>query len=73
MHLWSLAVEGADKSMLNKLCGGKRSLVLKGTDFTDFFDWMTKSMRSVSQSSPGEKPKGIVLPENVDKNTDDWM
>lgn len=73
LHLWSLAVEGADKSMLNKLCGGKRSLVLKGTDFTDFFDWMTKSMRSVSQSSPGEKPKGIVLPENVDKNTDDWM
>ena len=73
LHLWSLAVEGADRSMLNKLCGGKRSLVLKGKDFTEFFDWMTKSMSSVSQSSPGEKPKGVLLPKTVDKNTDDWM
>jgi len=24
--------------MLNKLCGGKRSLVLKGKDFTEFFE-----------------------------------
>lgn len=73
LHLWSLAVEGADTAMLNKLCGGKRSLILKGKDFTSFFDWMNKSMRSVSQSAPGEKAKGIILPEEVDKNTDDWM
>ena len=73
LHLWSLAVEGADTSMLNKLCGGKRALILKGTNFSNFFDWMTKSMSSVSQSSPGEKPKGVPLPDDVDKNTDDWM
>lgn len=73
LHLWSLAVEGADTSVLNKLCGGKRSLVLRGHDFTGFFNWLTMSMRSVSVSAPGEKPKGVTLPENVDKNTDDWM
>ena len=73
LHLWSLAVEGADTALLNKLCGGKRALKLKGKDFTDFFDWVNMSMRSVSQSSPVEKAKGVELPENVDKNTDDWM
>ena len=73
LHLWSLAVEGADTSILNKLCGGKRSLILKGKDFTDFFNWVNMSMRSVSQSAPGEKARGVVLPDNVDKNTDDWM
>lgn len=73
LHLWSLAVDGADTSILNKLCGGKRSLILKGKDFKEFFNWVNMSMRSVSQSSPGEKPKGVPLPDNVDKNTDDWM
>lgn len=73
LHLWSLAVEGADTSVLNKLCGGKRALKLKGKDFTEFFNWVNMSMRSVSQSSPGEKAKGVDLPDDVDKNTDDWM
>lgn len=73
LHLWSLAVEGANTAMLNKLCGGKRSLVLKGKDFTEFFNWVNMSMRSVSRSAPGEKIKGVMLPETVDKNVDDWM
>ncbi len=73
LHLWTLAVEGADTRILNKLCGGKRALILHGYDFTGFFDWLNKSMRSVSVSAPGEKPKGIALPDNIDKNTDDWM
>ena len=73
LHLWSLAVEGADTAILNKLCGGKRSLILKGYDFTGFFDWLNKSMRSVSVSAPNERPKGVPLPDDVDKNTDDWM
>ncbi len=73
LHLWTLAVEGADTRILNKICGGKRALILHGYDFTGFFDWLNKSMRSVSVSAPGEKPKGIALPDNIDKNTDDWM
>lgn len=74
LHLWSLAVEGADTSILNKLCGGKRALKLNGKDFTGFFNWVNMRMRSVSQSVPGEKPRGVTLPESVDKNIDDdWM
>ena len=74
LHLWSLAVEGADESILNKLCGGKRVLKLKGHDFSNFFDWVNMSMRSISRSTPGEKAKGVPLPENVDKVIDpDWM
>lgn len=74
LRLWSLAVEGADIKLLNRLGRGKRVLALKGYDFTGFFDWVNKSMRSISVSSPGEKARGQSLPENVDKAVDDdWM
>lgn len=74
MRLWSLAVQGADTKLLNKLGHGKRVLTLKGYDFSKFFDWVNKSMRSISVSSPGEKARGEALPENVDKAIDDdWM
>lgn len=74
LRLWSLAVEGADVKLLNRLGHGKRVLALRGYDFTSFFDWVSKSMRSISSSSPGEKARGQALPENVDKAVDDdWM
>lgn len=74
LRLWSLAVQGADVKLLNRLGHGKRVLTLRGYDFTSFFDWVNKSMRSISVSSPGEKPRGQSLPENVDKAVDDdWM
>ena len=74
LRLWSLAVQGADVKLLNRLGHGKRVLALKGYDFTSFFDWVNKSMRSISVSSPGEKARGQSLPENVDKAVDDdWM
>ena len=73
LRLWSLAVSGADTQLLNKLGHGKRSLVLKGYDFSKFFDWANKSMRSISVSSPGERAKGVELPDNVSKNVDSWM
>lgn len=74
LRLWSLAVEGADTKILNKLCGGKRVLKLQGKDFTEFFDWIHKSARSISQSAPGEKAQGVPLPATVDKAIDDdWM
>ena len=73
--IWSLAVgDAADDeevlSMLHKLCG-KRVLKLEGYDFTGFLDWANKSMRAVSQSSPGEKVKGQALPSTV--SIDDLM
>jgi len=71
LRLWSLAVEGADTNQLNQLCHGKRVLVLKDYDFTKFFDWVNKSMRHISVSSPGVKPAAEPLPTNVDIS--DWM
>lgn len=67
LRLWSLAVEGADTKLLNRLGHGKRVLTLNGYDFTKFFDWVNKSMRSISVSSPGEKARGQELPDNVNK------
>jgi uncharacterized protein YegL len=70
LAFWSLAVEGADMDVLHKL-SGRRVLKLAGYDFTGFLDWANKSMRAVSQSSPGEKIKGQALPASV--TIDDLM
>ena len=67
----SLGVGEYDSKTLHILSGPK-VIQLEGTDFSSFFDWVNKSMRSVSQSSPGERPKAIDLEGNVtvDRNTD---
>ena len=70
LSFWSLAVEGADMDVLHKL-SGRRVLKLAGHDFSGFLDWANKSMRAVSQSSPGEKIKGQALPASV--TIDDLM
>jgi uncharacterized protein YegL len=66
----SLGVEGYDSKTLHTLCGDK-VLKLLGTDFTSFFDWVNKSMRSVSQSSPGEKPTAVRLSGDVQRDFQD--
>ncbi len=74
LRLWSLAVKGADTKLLKKLGHGKRVLAIEDYDFHKFFNWVEKSMRSISVSSPGEKPRGQELPDNVSKIIDDdWM
>ena len=65
----SLGVEGYNPQVLHTLCD-KKVMKLMGTDFTSFFDWVNKSMRSVSQSSPAEKPKAENLTGNVVVDTD---
>lgn len=40
------------------------------TDFSSFFNWVAKSMRSVSLSSPGEKPQLPHLEGNVYRDRD---
>ena len=72
LKFFSLGVEGYNSQILHLLSGSK-VMKLKGYDFRGFFDWVNKSMRSVSASTPGERPKGVALPDNVDKDTDDWM
>ena len=44
---------------------------MEGTDFTSFFDWVNKSMRSVSAAAPGEKPKLPTLEGNVYRDVSD--
>ena len=70
LAFWSLAVPGANSEILHML-SGKRVLNLAGYDFKGFLDWANKSMRAVSQSSPGEKAKGQALPPTV--TIDDLM
>ena len=65
----SLGIGQYEISYLRQLCGEK-VLAMQGTDFTSFFNWVAKSMRSVSQSSPGERPQAVALEGNV--QIPDW-
>ena len=56
----SLGVEGYNSKVLHDLCGPK-VIKLTGYDFTEFFDWVNKSMRSVSVTSPHENPEAVDL------------
>jgi len=64
LKFWSLAVEGADTELLHKL-SGPCVLTIKDHDFSTFFNWVNKSMRAVSQSSPGQNVTAPALPDNV--------
>ena len=44
---------------------------MEGTDFTSFFNWVGKSMRSVSTTAPGEKPPLPPLEGNVFRDVSD--
>ena len=67
----SLGVPGYDSDILHKLCGPK-VLKLDGVDFTEFFDWLNKSMRVMSQTEPGERAQPVQTEGNlsVDRNPD---
>ena len=66
----SLGIEGYDPKVLHDLSGPK-VMKLAGMDFTSFFGWVNKSMRSVSQSSPHEKPEAVRLSGNVQRDFQD--
>ena len=44
---------------------------MDGTDFSSFFNWVGKSMRSVSQTAPGEKTPLPPLEGNVYRDVSD--
>jgi uncharacterized protein YegL len=51
---------------LHTLTGNDKNVMrLAGTDFMAFFDWVNKSMYSVSQSTPGSDPNAVRLGGNV--------
>lgn len=76
------AVQGAGKARFIALGVGNADLSklgeitdvvfrMDGTDFTSFFNWVGKSMRSVSTTAPGEKPPLPPLEGNVYRAVDD--
>jgi len=66
LNFFSLGVGGFVVKTLHAF-SGERVFELKDYDFRGFFNWLTKSMRAVSETSPDEKPQLPRLPDNVDK------
>ena len=55
LSFFAIGVQGADMQALNRLNSAKReALKLDGLNFKELFLWLSASVRSVSQSSPGE-------------------
>lgn len=52
---FGVAVNDADRSVLDQLCPPARpSQKLQGLKFSEMFVWLTRSLKMVSQSSPGQ-------------------
>lgn len=47
----------ADMNVLARFSPGRSPLKLKGLNFKEFFTWLSKSVSTVSQSTPGDKIK----------------
>jgi uncharacterized protein YegL len=65
----ALGVGGYNAAALKKLTDVV--FRMEGTDFTSFFDWVGKSMRSVSTTAPGEKPPLPTLEGNISRDVSD--
>lgn len=80
-RLWFLGAEGYDKETAAKLTDGKRvfeSTSPDGFDFTQFFDYMSESLKQVSLSRLGERVHVDDFTERPDvsirkANLDDWL
>jgi uncharacterized protein YegL len=59
--IFSVGVEGANFDLLRQLNSARASLKLDGLKFGPLFVWLSQSMRSISQSKPGEEAK-VALP-----------
>lgn len=59
-----LTVEGADMDFVRK--NFKRIINLQDFDFENIFDWLSKSMVTISVSQIGDEPKPIILPKNAE-------
>jgi uncharacterized protein YegL len=53
---FAVGVEGADFDVLREVCP-RTPLKLQGLRFSDLFQWLSNSQRSVSHSAPGEEDR----------------
>jgi uncharacterized protein YegL len=67
LNFWAFGVEGADMDLLKNI-GHQTSLIqkLKGMEFVKFFQWLSSSMETVSNSKEGEIID--VSPKNEEQN-----
>jgi len=63
LTIFPIAIGKADTDILSRLGGGRKALRLKGLEFDKFFEWLSRSVSRVSQSTPGEK---VSLPEGLE-------
>ena len=68
--LWTLGVDNYDGKDLHKLTD--RVIKLRDHDFSSFLDWVGKSMIVLSHSSPTEKTNLPLLPNNADKDVNNY-
>jgi len=54
LAFFGIGVQGADLATLNTICPPKTALSLEGLKFAELFRWLSSSLKSVSQSQPGE-------------------
>lgn len=64
-----IGVEDANMSILGQIQGNMKPKKLKGTRFSDFFEWLSNSMGSVIDANQGDK---IQLGDTSDF-FDDWL
>ncbi len=57
----AIGADGADFGVLRKL-SPREPLKLRGLMFREFFQWLSSSLGTVSQSNPGEEHK-VALPD----------
>jgi uncharacterized protein YegL len=67
LAVFSIGIGGsADMTVLSRFSPKRKPLRLKGLKFKEFFEWLSKSVAKVSQSTPGEHVR-------LDKlGIDDW-
>lgn len=57
LAFFPIGVEGADMETLASISPSATPIKLKGVRFRDLFKWLSSSLKSVSQSRPGEEVK----------------
>lgn len=57
LAFFGIGVQGVDLTTLNTICPPKTAISLDGLKFAELFRWLSSSLKSVSQSQPGEGVK----------------